>query len=145
MRFVLSSSSVVQDFRRRARRDNASALEDMAVVRNIFDQIEIVSGSDHRLSSAAATHQKVDHLALALGIKRGGGFVQQQDFGIENQHRRQRDPLFFSRREVMRRAVLQVRDLHLLEHLGDAKTNLFLRPLQLQRPESDFVKHGRIE
>ena len=96
-------------------------------------------------SAAAATHQKIDHLALALGIKRRRRLVQQQNFGIENQHRRQGDPLFFPGREVMRRTILQVRDLHLVEHLVDAKQNLFLGPLHLQRSESDFVKHRRVE
>jgi len=64
---------VVQDFGRRARGDNLSALEDVAAVGNIFDEIQIVGGGDHSLASAAATHQEVDHLALTLGIERGCG------------------------------------------------------------------------
>src|SRR5713101_8890049 len=89
---------VVQYLRRRACGDNAAALEDMAAIGNIFDQVEIVSGGDHRFPAAAATHQKIDHLAFALWVERGGGFVQQQDFGIEDKHRGQSDPFFFSRR-----------------------------------------------
>ena len=59
-------SVVVQNLRRRARGDNLAALEDMARVGNIFDKVEIVSGGDYRLPATAATHQEVDHLALAL-------------------------------------------------------------------------------
>ena len=67
---------VFQDFRRRACGDNAAALKYVTVIGNIFDQIKIVCRRYHRLSSSAATYEKVDHLALALGIKRSGGLVQ---------------------------------------------------------------------
>ena len=88
---------VVQYLRRRTRRDNAAALEDVTVIRDVLHQVEIVSGRDHGLVPAAAAHQEIDHLALALGIKRGGGLIQQQDLRIEDQHRGQRNPLLFSR------------------------------------------------
>ena len=104
---------VVQYLRRRARRNDAATLENVAVVRDVLHQVEIMGGGDHCLPAAAATHQKVDHLALAFGIKRGGGLVQQQDLRIEDQHGGQRDPFLFSRRKMMRRTFLQVRDLHL--------------------------------
>ena len=83
------------------------------------------------LRPSAATYQKIDHLALALGIKRGGGFVQQQHLRVKNQNRGQGDPFFFSRREMMRRTVLQMRDLHLFQNLSPLDADLFLRPLQL--------------
>jgi len=76
---------VVQYLRRRAGGDNLAALEDMTAVSNVFDQVEIMSGGDHRLASAAATHQEIDHLAFTLGIERGGGLVEQQHTGTAQQ------------------------------------------------------------
>src|ERR1700694_5085834 len=38
-----------------------------------------------------------------------------------------------------------MRDLHLLQNLVDATLDLFLGPLHLQRSESYFVKHRRVE
>ena len=77
---------VVQDLRRRARRHNTATLENVTVVRDVLHQVEIMSGRDYRLAPTAATHQEVDHLALAFRIKRGGGLVQQQDVRIEDEH-----------------------------------------------------------
>ena len=136
---------VVQYLRRRAGGDNLAALEDMTAVSNVFDQVEIMSGGDHRLASAAATHQEIDHLAFTLGIERGGGLVEQQDFGVKDQHRSQSNSLFLSGRQVMRRAILQVRDLHLLERCRDAAEDLILGPSHLQRSEGYFIKHAGIE
>lgn len=68
--------TVIQYFRRRACGDDAAALKYVTVIGNIFDQIEVVCSRDYRLPPSATTYKKVDHLALALGIKRGGGLVQ---------------------------------------------------------------------
>ena len=46
---------------------------------------------------------------------------------------------------MMRRTIFQMRDLHLLQNSGDADTDFLLRPVQLQRAESYFVKHCGIE
>ena len=97
---------IVQNLSGRAGSDNPSALENMARVGNIFDQVKIVSCRDYGLPPAAATYQEVNHLAFTFGIKRGRGLVEQQDFRIQDQHRGQCDPLFFSRRQMMRRAIL---------------------------------------
>ena len=77
---------VIQYLGWRARRNDAATLENMTVVRDVLYQVEIMSGRDHRLAPTTATHQEIDHLALAFGIKRGGGLVQQQDFRIEDEH-----------------------------------------------------------
>src|SRR5882672_3450964 len=44
---------VVQNLRRRACGDGASALKDMAMVGDILDQVEVMSSRDHCLASAA--------------------------------------------------------------------------------------------
>lgn len=95
---------VIQNLRRSSCSDNAAALEDMTRIGNIFDEVEIVSGGDNRLPATAAADQEIDHLALALGIKRRRGLVQQQNFGIEDQHRGQGDPFFLSGGKLMRRS-----------------------------------------
>ncbi len=110
---------VVQNLSRCTGCDNPSALEDVADIGDILDQVEVVSGCDHGLPAAAATYQEVDHLAFAFGIKRSRGFIQQQNIRIEDQHRCQSDPLLFPGGEMMRRAILQMRDLHLRERLGN--------------------------
>ena len=78
---------VIQNLRWCAARNDLSALEYVAVVCNVLYQVEIVGRGDHRLSSSAASHQKIDHLAFALGIERRGGLIQQKNFGIEDQYR----------------------------------------------------------
>ena len=84
--------------------------------------------------------------SLALrGSSSGSRFVQQQDFRIENEHRRQRDPLLLAARQSMRRAVLEMRDREFLERGVDALANFIFCPAELQRPEGELVEHGRTE
>src|ERR1700751_5360626 len=122
---------VIQDVCGRAGCYDASALENVTDVGYALDQVEIVGGGNHSLSAAAATHQKIDHVALALGIERRGGLVQQQDLGIENQNGSQGPPLFFPRGKMMRGALFQMRYFHLLKRLVHSKQNLLPRPSQL--------------
>jgi len=67
---------VIQNLRWCAARNDLSALEHMAVVCNVLYQVEIVGRGDHRLSASAASHQKIDHLALTFWIKSCSRFVQ---------------------------------------------------------------------
>ena len=77
---------VSQNFRGRAGRDDPALQENVAKIGNVIQQIQIVSCGDHRFPPAAATHQEVDHLALAFGIQSRRGLIQQQNFGIKDQY-----------------------------------------------------------
>jgi hypothetical protein len=112
---------VIQDLLRGAGGENAAPLKDVAIIGNISNQVKIMRGCDHSLPATAAANQEIDHPALAFGIESRCRFVEQQDLGIKNQHRSQGHPLLLSRRQVVSRTILQVRDLHLLEHLAHTK------------------------
>ena len=75
------------------------------------------------LRAFAAGDQKIDDARLAAGVERPAGLVEQQHFRIENQHGRQRHALLLAARKAMRRAILQVRDVHGVQHLGHAFTD----------------------
>src|SRR3954467_8442021 len=92
---------VIQDLRWCAAGYDLSALEHVAIICNVLYQVKIVSCSNHRLPASAASHEEVDHLALAFWIKSSRRFVQQQDFRIENQNRCQRYSFFFSSRKLV--------------------------------------------
>ena len=72
---------------------------------------------DHGLRPATQADQEIDHLAGAFRIQRRRGFVQQQHLGIEHQHGGKRYVFLLSGRKVVRRAVLEVSNLHHLQHV----------------------------
>jgi hypothetical protein len=76
---------VSQNFRGRAGRNDPALQKNVAEIGNVVQQIEIVSCGDHRFPPSAATHQEVDHLALAFGIQRRRWLIQQQNLGIKDQ------------------------------------------------------------
>src|SRR5436305_13558606 len=79
-----------------ALRSNLSPLKNEAIIGDIFYQSELVSRDDYRLIAIAPADEQIDNLALAARIERGGGFIKQENLGIENQHRGQRDPLLLA-------------------------------------------------
>ena len=70
------------------------SFKDNTEVGNVLNDLEVMGGGDHGLA-APAFPEEIDHLALAPGIKRCSGLVQQEHLGIEYHHRGQRNPLLF--------------------------------------------------
>ena len=101
---------------------------------------------DHRLRRAFPLLNEIDDLALAARIERCRRLVQQQHLGIEHQDRSQRDPFLLAAGEAIGRTVAKMRDRPCSSSVcSTSRQYLFLRPLQLQRREGDFVEHRGIE
>ncbi len=115
------------------------------MVGNVFDDGEIVRAGNHGLDSSAQAHKKIHGLACTARIECRRRLIQQQNLGIENEYGRQRHALLLPRREMMRRAIPQMRDLHHFQDLLHLGANILPRPFHLQRPKGNFVKHGRRE
>jgi|SRR5277367_742219 len=122
-----------------------SLFEEEAVIRDVLNQTEIVSRSNDRFPSITPSDQQINNLALASRVERGGWLVEQKNLGIKHQNRGEGDSFFLSAGEAMRGAMPEMSDLHKLQHRFDAPLDLIPRPFQLQRPEGDFIKNGRIE
>ena len=105
-----------EDFRGGSFGHHTSRLEDKTLIGNVLYDIEAVGGDDHGLRSPAQADQKIDDLAGALGIEGRCGFVEQQHLGIKHEYGGERHALLLSHRQVMRRAVLEVSNLHNLQH-----------------------------
>ena len=120
-------------------------LKDDAMVSDVFDQPQFVSGRDHGFVPVAQGDQHIDDLALAAWIEPRGRLVQQQDFRVEHQHRCQSDPLLLAAREPVRWPPLQVSDFHLIERLGNPPDDFLAGHAELQRPERDLIEYRRIE
>ena len=142
---ALQQVHVVQNFERRAFAGGLPIFEDVAAVGDVLQGIQVVSRGNHRLGAVAARNQKIDDTGLAAGIQRAAGLIQQQHFRIEDQDRRQRHALLLTARQPVRRAILQVRDIHGTQHLFDAFADLVRRPAKLQRAECQFIEDAGIE
>jgi hypothetical protein len=120
---------VMEDGGRSTLSSDFAAFEDEAIVGYVFHQAEIVSCGDDGLAAIAPADQEVDNLALTPGIQRGGGFVEEKYFGIENQHGGEGDPFLFTAGEAMGWAVAEGGDLHHFESFVDTSQDLGFRPL----------------
>src|ERR1017187_4494459 len=79
-------------------------------IRNVFDNLQLMSRGDHGPRRAFPLLNKVYDLALALRIEGRGWLIEQQDLGVEDQHGSQGDPFFLASREPVGRAIPQVRN-----------------------------------
>jgi len=136
---------IAQQIRRCAFGRDFTLLKDDAIVGDVFDQSQVVSGRDHSPVSIAPGDQHIDDLALASWIEPRGRLIQQQDFRIEHQHRRQSDALFLATRETMRRPPLQVPNFHQIERFGDAPDDFLFGHAELQGPKRDLIEDRGIE
>lgn len=68
-------------------------------IRNVFDNLQLMSSCDHGPRRAFPLLNEVYGLALALRIEGRCWFIEQQDFGVEDQNRGQGDPFFLATRE----------------------------------------------
>lgn len=99
-------SLVPQQFRGFTVGGNFTGLKDEAVIRDVFNQAQVVGCGNHGLSTIAPTDEQIDDLALAFWVQRRRGLIEQQHFGIEYQNRRQRDSFLFAAGEPVRWTVL---------------------------------------
>ena len=70
-----------------------------------------MSGGDHGFFAAAPGDQEVEDAGGAARVERGGGLIEQKDFGIQHDRRGDGDALLFPSGEAMRRAIPEVRDI----------------------------------
>src|ERR1700730_17310487 len=63
-----------------------AVVENVGFVGDVLQRFQVVGGEDDGLAGAAPIDQEIDDLALAAGVERGGGFVEQQDLGIDHQN-----------------------------------------------------------
>lgn len=90
-------SFVAENIVRQTLCDQLSTLKNIAIIGDVFDDVQIVRRGDDGFLAAPAD-QKIDYLALALRIERGGRLIEQEYFGIENEDAGQRHALFFAAR-----------------------------------------------
>ena len=128
-----SSRTAVGEFRSQ----HLAAVEDEAIVGDIFHEAQIVRGGDHGLTAIAPADQKVDDLALTARVERGGGFVEQQDFRDRAPGTEARATRFFSPPgEAMGRAIAERRrSPSWLRAVFDVAEDFGFRPLELERGE----------
>ena len=69
--------SVGENLLRRAFGNHGACLEYVNAIRNVFDNLQLMSRGDHGLGRALPLLQEVDDLALALRIKGRGGLIEQ--------------------------------------------------------------------
>jgi len=124
---------------------NRTVLEDVRVICDVGHRVEVVGGGDNGFAGVGPTDQEVDDHALAFGIEGGSWFVEQDDLGVEDEHRCNGDALLFAAREAMWCSVAQVRYLEHVERVGDRAGYFLLVPAHLQRPKGHFVVDGRVE
>ena len=86
--------------------DHAPPVQDVNIIRNFLDDVQVVRGGDDCARRGAALDQESDHFALTFRIKRGGRFVEQQHFGLQDEDRGQRHPFLFTTRETVRRPAV---------------------------------------
>ena len=86
--------------------NHGACLQHENAIRDIFDDLQLMSSCDHGPGRAFPLLNEVYDLALALRIEGRGGLIEQQDFGVEDQDRGQGDPLFLATREPVGRSDL---------------------------------------
>ena len=77
---------VAQDLGGRTPGCDVPFVEDEAIIGNVFSDVEVVSCGDDGFAAAFCPYQEIDHVAGTLGVKRGGGLIEQQDFRVQNKH-----------------------------------------------------------
>ena len=112
----------------RALRDDAVVLgEDRAAVGQNLEPVEVVGREHDRLPGHAELHDELDEPLLGAGVEGRGGFVEEQHFGVHDEHRRDRDPLLLPARQLVRRAVGELDDVEHRERVVDARVDLVAR------------------
>jgi len=142
---ALQKIAIAKNIGRRALGHQAAGIENAAAVGDVFQIGQIVRGDDHRFRSAAPFHQKIDDLALAARVERGGRLVEQQHGGIENQHTGQSDALLLAAGKTVGYAVPEMGDAQAVENPGDALADVGLRPAELQWAKGHLVEYGGVE
>ena len=97
------------------------------------------------LPPAPELADEVDQHPLRARVERRGRLVEQQHVRAERQHRRDRRALLLAARQLERRAVGEVGDVHLAQRLVAAGPDLVLRQAELERAEGDVVEDRRAE
>ena len=131
--------------RGRPLRDQSAGLKHEAIVGDFLDAIQIVRGGDDRPAGVLPAGQQVNRLALAAGVERRRWLIEQEHLRIEDQDGSDGHSLLLASREPVRRPVLQMRDVQMVQRLGYALANEVRRPAQLQRSKRELVEDCRIE
>src|SRR5215469_16020790 len=134
-----------QDVGRPAFGDELARIENKALVGNCLETAQVVGGCDDRFFPAAPFDHQVDHLALAAGIERSGGLIEEQYRGIKNQDAGECDTLLLAARQALRDAISQVIDTETVQDLIDAVANVVFSPAELERTERHFVEYRGVE
>src|SRR5262245_43182762 len=81
--------TIIEHRRRRTLMDDAMLLrEHDAPVGEELEQIEIVRRMDDRLPGGVQLDDQLDEPMLRAGIERGSWFVEEEDVGVHDEHRR---------------------------------------------------------
>ena len=86
---------------------------------------------------------QLDQPLLGARIERRGRLVEDEHLGVHHEHRRDRDPLLLSARQLVRRPIGDGFDREQREGVGDPTLDLFPVEPHVQRSERDLVAHGR--
>ena len=112
---------VAEDPRGRALRRDAVILgEDDAAIGEAIERVEIVRREHDRLAGRVQLDDELDQPLLGAGIERGRRLVEEQHLRVHHEHRRDRDPLLLSARQLVRRAVGEHGDVEHRERVVDA-------------------------
>ena len=84
-------------------------------------------------------------IALLRGIEAGGRLIQQDDVRFHRQDGGDGDALLLAATQLIRRAIGQMGDVHLLQRDAHARRGLPRRPTHLQRAKRDVVVDRRAE
>jgi hypothetical protein len=132
---------VLEDLARRATRDDLAAeLEDVDAIGERADELHVV-GRDHERHTVLAVQsiEQIDHLTARGGIEPLERFVEHEQLGVEREGTRERDLALLASREVVTHLVLEMRDAHALERVGDLLLDLGLGVAVVARAERDVI------
>ncbi len=125
--------------------EDFALFHDEAVVGNVFDQAQVMGGGDHGFAAIAPADEEVYDLALAAGVERSCRFVEQEHFGIEDQHGGESYAFLFAAGKAVRGPGAEVGNLHQIHGFVDTAGDFRLRKAKLEGREGYFVEDGGIE
>ena len=135
---------VGQQVVRRTGGSQPALMKDETIIGDLFENRKIVSRGDYGALSPAI-EEIFDHEITAPRIEARGRFVEQKHIRFRDHDAGQRDALFFSLRQPVRRALGEMGESHRFQESNHLRADFIVRPAQLQGRKSQLVEDPGIE
>ena len=102
-------------------------------VRDLLDDMQVMSGSDNGLAGQVVVDQKIDDMPGSQRVKPGGGLIQDQHFGVDHQGGSYGHFTFFPDAQLVRSPFQKIFDVQDRANFLEAPADLVFPGSQLQR------------